>query len=769
MQQLRQTWFFLVLPILIGMVFFNTQFKTDISMFFIAGKNAEEILLANEIQSGVLSKRYILAIGSEKNAPSTALISALNTEFKAIKGVNDVWKAEEKRGALEAITALYAKQGANLYSRNPDFDLSNLLSNENLAVRAKALKSALLSPQGELIKKIAANDPLLLLFNGLSEKPDRLLKPVRSNSRYQNFILETTMSGMDVVAQVQIQKQIRTIFARQKTKFSENINLEMTGVPLFAATTQTRMQNEITFISIFSSLALCGLFFWIFKSLRVLFWVASLLITVVCSAIIVTNLVFGFVHGMTLAIGTTLMGLCIDYPIHALVHGQAVATEKRSAIMTKIFPSMLLGGATTLIGYFALGSSGYPGFQQVAVYASVGILTALLLTRFVLPKLMTGKNLQNGVQKHVFGFHSWLEFCQKFRPQLLSGLAILTVLSVLPLSSLSWMQDLQELTPEMNELKANDAKIRARMISVEPGRFILISGDSLEHTLHYAEDVYQTLDKMKAAGDLTDYFGLYPWLLSKQQQQKNAQLLKSALTEEKRQLWQKNLTEQGLSVEYLGSLNYAIEKPLTLEQILTTPIAHLLDNQIIVNDKQTLVIVWLAEHKAEILQTAFAKNSHVHYISQRDMLNKMAVDYQSQAQMMLFLGMIAILVLLTVRYKNLWQALETLAPAFLSAILILSLCSVFGVTISFLHLVGFLLIVSICVDYGIFYRENRGDNLNLTYQAMGASMMTSALAFGCLIIADTTVLKILGQVVASGVVLGFLLCPVMINTQNVNK
>jgi predicted exporter len=52
---------------------------------------------------------------------------------------------------------------------------------------------------------------------------------------------------------------------------------------------------------------------------------------------------------------------------------------------------------------------------------------------------------------------------------------------------------------------------------------------------------------------------------------------------------------------------------------------------------------------------------------------------------------------------------------------------------------------------------------------MGASMMTSALAFGCLIIADTTVLKILGQVVASGVVLGFLLCPVMINTQNVNK
>lgn len=766
MQQLRQYWFFLVLPILIGIVIFTTHFKTDISTFFIAGKNAQEALLASEIQSGVLSKRYILAIGSEKHTPSSALVSELSSEFKAIKGVNDVWKAEEKRGALEAITALYAKQGANLYSRNPETDLANIFSEEGLATRAKALKSALLSPQGEIVKKIAATDPLLLSLNGLSETSDKFLKPASSDSHYQNLILETQMSGMDVPAQVQIQEQIRSIFATQKSKFSEAVELEMTGVPVFAAATQTRMQNEIAFISILSSIALCGLFFWIFKSLRVLFWVASLLIMVVCSAIIVTNLLFGFVHGMTLAIGTTLIGICIDYPIHALVHGQAAVAEQRSNIVAKIFPSMLLGGATTLIGYFSLGSSGYPGFQQVAVYADVGILTALLLTRFVLPKLMTGKIVPSSGAKPVI---LWLEFCQQFRPQLLSGIAVLAVMAVLSLNSLNWMQDLQELTPEMNELKAKDAKIRARMISLEPGRFILVSGDTQEQALQKAEQVYKTLDKMKASGNLTDYFGLYPWILSQQQQQKNAQLLNTALTEEKQQLWQKNLAEQGLSVEHLGTLNYTAENPLTLEQVLATPIAHLLDNQIINNGKQSLVIIWLAEHNATALQAAFAKDTQVQYVSQRDMLNQMAVEYQGKAMTMLLLGMIAILLLLAVRYKDLWKALETLAPAFLSAVAILSLCSVFGVAISFLHLVGFLLIVSICVDYGIFYQENRGGDLNLTYQAMAASMMTSALAFGCLIVADTTVLKILAQVVASGVLLGFLLCPIIIDKQKVKS
>jgi predicted exporter len=760
MQQFRQYRFFLVLPILLGLVFFNTQFKTDISTFFIAGKNAQEVLLANEIQSGVLSKRYILAIGSEKNAPSEALIKVLKTEFKNINGVHDVWQAEEKRGALEAIAALYRKQGANLYSRTPEADLKQIFSAEGLAAKAKMLKTAFLSPQAELVKTIAGADPLLLSLNGLAQKPDRFLNPVRFDSHYQNLMLETDMSGMEVTAQSKIQAQIRTIFATQTTKFSEPITLEMTGVPVFTAATQIRMQQEITFISIVSSLALCGLFFWIFKSLRILFWVASLLITVVCSAIMVTNLLFGFVHAMTLAIGTTLIGICVDYPIHALVHGQATASEKRAAVVAKIFPSMLLGGATTLIGYFALGASGYPGFQQVAVYAGVGIFTALFLTRFVLPQLMASANIAsaNGIRP----IAAWLNFCEKFRPQLLASIALLAVFSVLPLNSLTWMQDLQELTPEMNELKANDAKIRARMVSLEPGRFVLVHGDSLEQALQQAESVYQTLDKLKASGDLSDYFGLYPWLLSQQQQQKNAQLLKSYLTEENQQLWQQSLAAQGLSVEHLGLLSYPTEPPLSLAQVQATAIAHLLDNQIISNAQQTLLMIGLADHQPAALQAAFAKNPYAQYVSQRDRLNQMAMEYQSKAEAMLMLGMLAILLLLTWRYKNLWTALETLAPAFLSALAVLAFCAIFGVAISFLHLVGFLLIVSICVDYGIFYQENRGGDLNLTYQAMAASMLTSALAFGCLILAETTVLKILAQVVASGVLLGFLLCPIII-------
>lgn len=113
----------------------------------------------------------------------------------------------------------------------------------------------------------------------------------------------------------------------------------MTGVPMFAVATQTLIESDIKFISIFSSLALMLLFLLIFRSFRVLFWVFSLLMMVMTIAILVTNLVFGSVHGMTIAIGSTLIGICIDYPIHAIVHAQGLPQAQRIAVIKRIFPA----------------------------------------------------------------------------------------------------------------------------------------------------------------------------------------------------------------------------------------------------------------------------------------------------------------------------------------------------------------------------------------------------------------------------------------------
>jgi len=753
--------FFLSLPLLIALAFYTTKFKTDISAFVIAGDNAEEILLASEIQSGTLSRRYILSIvtGEDKQV-SIVFINALLQKLQAISGVVDVWATDENKAALGALSSLYAQHGAQLYSLYPEQALAAILTEPALEKRAAGLRQALLSPQARLIKNIAVQDPLLLSLNGFKSLAAHIQNQQSKSGQFVNFILETQASGMDVPVQLKIQQQIKQAFATQAK--NTEYQLEMTGVPMFAVATQTLIESDIKFISIFSSLALMLLFLLIFRSFRVLFWVFSLLMMVMTIAILVTNLVFGSVHGMTIAIGSTLIGICIDYPIHAIVHTQGLPQTQRIAVIKRIFPSLLMGAMTTLIGYIALGLSGYPGFQQVAVYTGSGILVSLFLTRYVFPRLMTGtaKNIQP-FRFIIF----WPAFCQRYRGALLSIVLILSVSGVVQLDRLQWLQDLQELTPELNHLKVTDKKIRERMISMEPGRFVLISGATLEQTLQSAEQAYRHLDSVKQSGDLDGYFGLYPWLLSEQQQLANQTRLLAALDDQQRQFWRSALQNQGLSVSRLGELDYTQTETLQLQQLLESPIAKLISNQVVVTDQRVLLMIWLSKHEPEAVIKALAGMEHVQYFSQRDMLNRMAIDYQQRAEITLLAGLALITCLLWLRYKSIVTTLQTLAPAFLAALMILALWAWTGEAISFLHLVGFLLAVAICVDYGIFYQENRSGHLALTYQAMAASMLTSALVFGCLIFAETSMLQTLAKVVSCGVVLGFLLCPILIRSR----
>jgi predicted exporter len=244
----------------------------------------------------------------------------------------------------------------------------------------------------------------------------------------------------------------------------------------------------------------------------------------------------------------------------------------------------------------------------------------------------------------------------------------------------------------------------------------------------------------------------------------NQSVLQEYLTPENQLLWQQALKQQGLSVKRLGTFDYTSTGALTLEQVLATPVKKLIDSRVITGKQQTIVMIWLAEHQPLAIQKVLDKIEGAQYFSQRDMLNNMTLDYTDRAQTLLTIGLVLIILVLFSRYKSLIKTLQTLLPALLAAFLILAIWSFTGEAVSFLHLVGFLLVVAICVDYGIFYQENRGGDITLTYQAMAASMLTSALAFGSLITAETASLRILAGVVAVGVVLGFLLCPLIIKT-----
>ncbi|MGR9105680.1 MAG: MMPL family transporter [Gammaproteobacteria bacterium] len=752
---------FYLAPLLLALTVLTTvRFKTDLSAFIIAGDNADEILLANEIQSGSLSRRYLLSVAAPRDSTVPGdFLEDLRKRLAKIHGVVEVWSPAHQNDFTTAVAELYAPYGSRLYSLDAERTLAALFTPQGLKQRAAFLKRALLSPQGAVIKKIAVQDPLLLLLDGFRAVRDQLPHSGSRGNQFGNLVLETSIPAFDSARQEHLQNEIKITFDRLESLESAGLRLDMTGMAVFAVATQKLIQADIVRVSMLSAMGLIVLFLLIFRSFLCLLQVFNLLIISILGALLATQLFFGYVHGLTVAIGSTLMGICIDYPIHALAHTRTVANSKRSLVIARIWPSMVLGALTTLVGYAVLGLSGYPGFQQVAVYAGFGIILSLFLTRFVLPAFLGSDGARPVTLPMVAG---WATFCFRFRPWLVVLVLGTFCMSLFGLNSLHWMADMQQLTPELDYLKEKDQEIRARMVSIEPGRFILVSGSRIENALQKAEEAYGILERLKQQGSLSDYFGLYPWLLSSRLQEHNQRLLQRYLTADNLRLWRQALREQGLSVERLGHFDYPLAEPLAPERVLTSDLKKLVDGRILTSEQQTLVTIWLATHSPEDLRMALDHRADIRYFSQRDLLNKLTRDYIARARILCGLGLAVIFLLMFVRYKNLKKTVLTLSPAVLAAFFILGFWSLCGAAISFLHLVGFLLAVSVCVDYGIFYQENRSGDIAVTYQAMAASMLTSVLAFGSLGAANTASLRILAGVVALGIFLGFLLCPLMI-------
>jgi predicted exporter len=753
--------YYLLPALLLPIIVWQVHFKTDITAFFMAGEGADEVIMASEIQSGKLSRRYLVSVVDDRSQSiSATFMTRWQESLQAIPLVTEVWVPGRQTIFSQDLLDYYARHANGIYSLTPEADLQTLFSESGLNQRAQWIKELLLSSQAALIKPLLLHDPLLLTLSGFQSLAGQLQTMQSQSNAGGNLILETAIAGMDVPQQQIIQNQIKQRFQQLCQILNVNYQLQMTGVPIFAVATETLLKGDIMTISVFSSLLLAGLFLALFRSFQALAQVFTLLLIVIGSSVLMTEWFFGYVHGMTVAIGSTLVGICIDYPIHALAHGQSVPSDQRTGVIQKIWPSMLLGGLTTLVGYVALGSSGYPGFQQVTIYAANGILVSLLLTRFILPQLMTPQKQQTFV---IYGVISWLRCASQWRRFLLMALLVGVAGAIYNVKHLRWLQDLQELTPEINVLKQQDREIRARMTSIEPGRFLLVMADDTEGALQKTEQLYGVLEKLRQQKVLQDYTGVYPWVLSERQQQINRTVLQTYLTDDNLAIWQKALKNQGLSVQKLGHFSYATSDAINLDSLSSIGLRPLLDSHILQTEGHPAVImIWLAEHDYAQVQKAVEAISGVRYFSHRDVLNRMTQETTQQAKQWLSLGLGFISLILIGHYRSIKKAVLTLLPACLAAILILGLWVWFDVAVSFLHLVGFLLVIAICVDYGIFFQENRSGNLILTYQAMAASMLTSVGAFGSLLTADSYVLRILAGVVALGVLLGFVLCPLVI-------
>ncbi|MDO4231121.1 MAG: hypothetical protein Q4D19_03210 [Lautropia sp.] len=160
----------------------------------------------------------------------------------------------------------------------------------------------------------------------------------------------------------------------------------MAGGAIFSAEGKASGEAESRWMSAAGLTITLLLLLGVMRSLRVLGVMLPLLVGVLLG-LAACWLVFGSVHVLTLVIGTSLVGVLIDLPMHWLAPAVVQPGWRAWPAMRSVVPPFVISLLITVSGYLLLWFTPLPVLQQTALFSAVALCAAFGTTALWLPFL----------------------------------------------------------------------------------------------------------------------------------------------------------------------------------------------------------------------------------------------------------------------------------------------------------------------------------------------------------------------------------------------
>ena len=489
---------------LAGLVILRTPLATDMSAFLPQAPTPAQRMLVDQLRQGVVSR---LALASIEGAPPQTLASLSRTLAARLR-------ADRRFGPIG---------NGERAGLGPELDLLRahryLLSPAVTAQRFSevGLHAALLDDMAmldtdlaPLVKQGLAADPTgetLALLRGLSG---------RAHPRSQDGVWFTAdggaavltvairAPGLDIDAQEQALGAIRAAFraARSGLPGAGAARLVLTGPPVFAVASRARIKGDAERLSIVATLLVALVLTLAYRSGLLLLLGLLPVASGAAAGVAAVGLVYGFVHGITLGFGVTLIGEAVDYAVYLFTQTPPGGSPR--ATLPRIWPILRLGMLTSVCGFSAMLLSDFVGFAQLGLFTIAGLLTALAVTRFVLPALLPGAFAARGALAAGRPLMALIRNRARLRPVALA-LILAAALSIAWHGPPFWQDGLSSMSPIPASELATDTRLRAAL-GAPDARFLLVaSAADRDHALQSAETVAARLRPWVASGLLTGF------------------------------------------------------------------------------------------------------------------------------------------------------------------------------------------------------------------------------------------------------------------------
>ena len=524
---------------------------------------------------------------------------------------------------------------------------------------------------------------------------------------------------------------------------------------LYAASGQQQASREITWVGGGATVGILLLLLLAFRRWRVLLAFVPVLVGMLFGAVACVAF-FGSMHVMTLVLGSSLIGVAVDYPLHYLSKSWSLKPWRSWPALRLTLPGLSLSLATSCIGYLALAFTPFPALTQIAIFSAAGLVGAYLSAVCLLPALLNGVVLRpaqwplNVAQCLLNARQALLKKVPT--PALLALLLMFCAAGLWQLNSKNDIRQWVSAPPQL----MTQAQAIARITGYQPtSQFFLVRADSEQQLLERHAALSERLDALIGKGTLQGYLALNQLVSPPREQQR----LRAALSALPRH-WQPLLA--------LGVPLAALQNELTQLQALPE---QRIDAALNGPLAEPWRLLWLGRdadgvaamvslqglNDASLLREQARDLPGVELVDRLGDLNSVFAATQISAAELKLLSC-ALIVLLLIAPFGLGGAVRIVALPLLAALCSLASLGWLGQPLTLFSLFGLLLVTAISVDYAILMREQIGGAAVSLLGTLLAAL-TTWLSFGLLAVSSTPAVSNFGLSVSLGLAFSFILAP----------
>ena len=353
----------------------SLHYNEDIIDFLPVTEKDREALEAYQAQE--IASRIVLIIeGGDEDIRNEALeqiTEQIENQMPYIE-LNDQMVDEQMVNAFYATMPYYIPDST--YAQ-----MDSLLRPEAIREALRRDKAVLSTPGTSFLAPAIQHDPLGLV------QIQNLKSQIKNETRTYAF-LESPYGGTETIRNAPFVDSLNAQLSIIHSQFPD-LNIRWVGAPVVSVANARRIKADSVLCISLSLVLIIALLLYAFPRRKDILLILSAVLFGWLFGMAVLRLFTPSVSVVVLGIGSVLIGIAVNYPLHLLVHQRYTDSVRRT--LDEVLSPLVIGNITTVGAFLTLVPLQAVALRHLGIFAASMLIGTILFCVFILPHLMSAE------------------------------------------------------------------------------------------------------------------------------------------------------------------------------------------------------------------------------------------------------------------------------------------------------------------------------------------------------------------------------------------